>query len=361
MIIVHVISTLEKCGPVNVLYGIASNLPSGCKQYILTLAQEPEASRLVDLESIGVKVIQVYGSRIDSMIRPGKLTRKLREIDPDVVHVHGVRACRLCVNCPYPVIATVHNGLYSDFVHEYGRAVGRLLEKIQMRDLRALDRVVACSSANARVLSERYLIDVDVILNGVDSSIFAPVSRDARNELRREIGMPSDAFVFIATCGCTKRKRTLQLVSAFMQAETPDDAMLYVLGGGPLFEECRKLSDGGKVRVVGRQDHVERWLACADRFVSLSEAEGMPMAALEAAACELPLILSRIPPHCEISSMLPDGVCELVDSVEDFAATVSASAAKSDTLSSYEAPHDIFSSRMATEYYAAYLDLAGQK
>ena len=144
MIIVHVISTLEKCGPVNVLYGIASNLPSGCKQYILTLAQEPEASRLVDLESIGVKVIQVYGSRIDSMIRPGKLTRKLREIDPDVVHVHGVRACRLCVNCPYPVIATVHNGLYSDFVHEYGRAVGRLLEKIQMRDLRALDRVVAC-------------------------------------------------------------------------------------------------------------------------------------------------------------------------------------------------------------------------
>lgn len=314
-----------------------------------------------DFTSIGAKVHRVYNSRIDSMLRPGRLAARLRELGPDVVHVHGVRACRLCADCPYPVVATVHNNLYADFKHEYGEVVGHLFEKIQVRDLKLVDRVVACSSSNAEALDERYQILADTILNGVDRFVYSPASCKRRKMLRCELGVSEDAFVFVASCGCSTRKRTLQLVDTFMNTSMPERVVLYVLGEGPLFEECREHADEKKVIVVGRCDHVERWLACSDRFVSLSEAEGMPMAVLEAAACGLPLILSAIPPHVEIASALPEGSCELVSSTEDLAFAISRSVAHLDSFTPYKIPDTFYSDRMAEEYLAVYLDLAGRE
>lgn len=360
MIVVHVISTLGKCGPVNVLYGIASNLPETCEQHILTLAQEPEATRLDEFRLLGINVSRVYDSRVDSMLRPSKLVEKLRAINPDIVHVHGVRACRLCVGCSYPVVATVHNDLYSDFKHEYGRMIGRIFEKMQTRDLRAMDKVVACSASNARVLGERYQIEAEVILNGVDGSVYSPAPNGERDKLRREFGIPADAYVFIATCGCSVRKRTLQLIDAFMESPLPEKAMLYILGDGPLMEECLRHADGKRVNVVGRQSRVERWLACSDRFVSISESEGMPMAALEAASCGLPLILSSIPPHREIESLLPDGACDLVDDKEGLASAIVASAERSEEATPYMIPDDVSANHMAKGYYAVYRELTGR-
>src|SRR5690606_21428417 len=54
------------------------------------------------------------------------------------------------------------------------------------------------------------------------------------------------------------------------------------------------------VHFLGRVSNVSECLQGADYFVSASKSEGLPMAAIEALACGLPVLLSDIDPHKEI-------------------------------------------------------------
>ena len=59
--IAYVISTLDRCGPVNVLHDIVRRLAPDHELAVFTLAAEPAGSRAADFEALGVPVRRVQG------------------------------------------------------------------------------------------------------------------------------------------------------------------------------------------------------------------------------------------------------------------------------------------------------------
>ena len=74
-------------------------------------------------------------------------------------------------------------------------------------------------------------------------------------------------------------------------------AKLLLIGDGPerhnMEELCRQLSLCDDIRFLGKQDAVEELLCITDLFLLPSEHESFGLAALEAMACEVPVISSN--------------------------------------------------------------------
>jgi L-malate glycosyltransferase len=74
-------------------------------------------------------------------------------------------------------------------------------------------------------------------------------------------------------------------------------AKLLMIGDGPERQNaerlCRELDICGEVRFLGKQDAIEELLAICDLFIMPSESESFGLAALEAMACEVPVISSN--------------------------------------------------------------------
>lgn len=316
MRVAYVISTLDRCGPVNVLFDIINNLGDGFEAAVFTLAKEPATSRAADFERMGCKVVCACNSRIASMLAGARLlARAMREFSPDVVHAHGFRAYLACAGLPCPTVATVHNCVYEDFLTSYGERRARWMTGKELAALRGFDAVVACSESNAEFLRREYGLDCASVRNGVDQERFLPLAASRRGDLRRELGIEPGALAVVATGGCSEWKGTLPLASGFPSAlarapfhSGAAKAELHVFGEGPLYGECRVLGLEN-VTFHGFEPDVVPWLQAADLFVSASRSEGMPLAVLEALSCGCPALLSDIAPHREIAEAVRSQGC----------------------------------------------------
>lgn len=316
MRVAYVISTLDRCGPVNVLFDIVSNLGDGFEAAVFTMAKEPATSRAADFEHIGCKVVCACNSRVASMLAGKKLlARALRDFAPDVVHAHGFRAYLACMGLSIPTVATVHNCIYEDFLTSYGERRARWMTEKELVALRHFDAVVACSESNASYLRREYGFECDSVRNGVDQRRFLPLAASRRGDLRNELGIEPGMLTVVATGGCSERKGTLPLASGLPSAlarvpfhSGAAKAELHVFGEGPLYTECRDLGLEN-VTFHGFSPDVVPWLQAADLFVSASRSEGMPLAVLEALSCGCPALLSDIAPHREIAGAVRGQSC----------------------------------------------------
>jgi glycosyltransferase involved in cell wall biosynthesis len=87
-------------------------------------------------------------------------------------------------------------------------------------------------------------------------------------------------------------------------ARVASTAHLVILGTGPLEAELRQLTAalglGPRVRFVGFEPNVVRWMRAADGFVLSSRYEGLPTVLMEAGACEVPAIATDVPGTREV-------------------------------------------------------------
>lgn len=304
MRIAYVISTLERSGPVNVLFGIVEGLLGRCEMAVYTLAPEGENSRQSEFEALGVSVTCACRNRVESMLwGKNMLAKELESFCPDVVHAHGYRAYILCSDLAYPTIATVHNCIYEDFKTSYSKPQALWMTKTEVAALKRFDLVVACSESNAECLRNEYGLDIVTVRNGVDQRVYFAVDDATRADLRVRLGYGAGKTILISTGGCSERKGTLPLIEGFHAAnEAEGTAELHIFGKGPEFERCVGLGYGD-VFLHGFVDDVVPYLQAADLFVSASLSEGMPLAVLEALSCGLPALLSDIEPHREVAAL----------------------------------------------------------
>jgi glycosyltransferase involved in cell wall biosynthesis len=124
---------------------------------------------------------------------------------------------------------------------------------------------------------------------------------EVRTNLRSEIGMDS-GFLWFAAGRLDAVKDYRTMLAAL--ARTPADAYLVIAGSGPQEMELRRMTRSLKiekrVRFLGFETDVRRWMQAADGFVLCSRWEGLPMAVLEAAACELPVVATDVPGTREV-------------------------------------------------------------
>jgi glycosyltransferase involved in cell wall biosynthesis len=156
--------------------------------------------------------------------------------------------------------------------------------------------------------------------NGIDLARFRPTSTNEHMALRREFGWRDDERVIVFVGFFSRDKRPDLLFRAWTRVvERGVRAKLVYIGAtaSPYFEIDEAIAQeiGNGAAAIDRKDDVvfvpptheiERYYRAADVFVLPSIREAHPMALLEAMACGLPCVASRIEGATDV--VLEDGI-----------------------------------------------------
>lgn len=283
-----------------------------------TLGEGGERGGVVDVER-GVAVHRL-GARLpfELPVNPGEsrlIAAALREVRPDVVHVHaGVLSpfafdgARAALAQRLPVAITWHCML--DGVVGALRAGARLTRW----DRRPIALSAVSEVAAARV-AEVFGAHVAVVPNGIDLGTWAPRAvtapdDDAPPETAPETTGP---LRMVATMRLAPRKRAVPLVDAVAAASKQLERgalQLDLIGTGPdlarVADRVERHGLGGVVRLRGRlsRDEVRKTYADAEVFLAPAELESFGIAALEARVAGLAVVARR---GTGIASFVVDG------------------------------------------------------
>lgn len=181
------------------------------------------------------------------------------------------------------------------------------------------DGVTAVSHALKKQTFEAFDIsnDIKVIHNFIDLNRF---SRQNKEHFKQAIA-PNGERIFIHVSNFRKVKRVDDVIKMFALVEKEISATLLMIGDGPdrykMEALCREMGLCDKIRFLGKQEAVEELLAISDIFVMPSENESFGLAALEAMACQVPVISSNVGGIPEVNI---DGVTGYISSVGDIEA-----------------------------------------
>ena len=131
---------------------------------------------------------------------------------------------------------------------------------------------------------------------GIDVEKFsnAVVDRAAK---RSELGIPEDAFLLISVGELNENKNHQVVIRALAQLNNPNIHYM-IAGKGPLDEQLKLLSQKlgveNQVHLLGYRNDVAELYKTADVNVFPSIREGLPVALMEAMACGVPCVASRI-------------------------------------------------------------------
>ena len=282
----------------------------GADQQILILAQAMQARghevRIVALAPLGAMGLEAQRAGIPTesldlqrnlgiVPRFFRLVRMIRAWRPDVLHSHMVhanlmaRAARPLAPVP-ALVSTIHS------INDGGalrmaayRLTSGLVDRFTIISQLAAQRYVAIGAVPENRLQ--------VVPNAVDTARFKRLPH-ARDAIRRQLGM-GDEFVWLAVGRFEPAKDYPTMIAAFarLAAQRPRSQLLLV-GEGSLKGEVegwvRQEGLEGRVRLLGVRRDIPELLSAADGYVLSSAWEGMPVALLEAAAAELPVVATRV-------------------------------------------------------------------
>ncbi|HEX8325135.1 MAG TPA: glycosyltransferase family 4 protein [Tepidisphaeraceae bacterium] len=162
-----------------------------------------------------------------------------------------------------------------------------------------LQRVIAVSRGVGRELIECYGVDpaiVRYIPNGVDLATFRPLpgGSDAKATLRGELGLPTDGLLACFVGGDWRRKGLRPAIESLRDAT---GVRLVVVGAGDPAEFGAIAAVAGvanRVHFVGKRPDPHRYLQAADVYLFPSLYEAFSLSCIEAAACGLPLVVTKI-------------------------------------------------------------------
>lgn len=162
--------------------------------------------------------------------------------------------------------------------------------------------------------------DIRVINNFIDFDRFR---RSNKDHFKKAIA-PEGERILVHVSNFRKVKRVEDVLQVFKRVYDEMPSKLLLIGDGPerhnLEERCREMKLCHETRFLGKQDAVEELLAISDLFIMPSGSESFGLAALEAMACQVPVISSNIGGLPEVNIHGKTGFLSEVGDVEDMAA-----------------------------------------
>jgi N-acetyl-alpha-D-glucosaminyl L-malate synthase BshA len=159
--------------------------------------------------------------------------------------------------------------------------------------------------------------DIEVIPNFIDLEKFKKQKKD---HFKKAI-CPNGEALIVHTSNFRKVKRIKDVLDIFYNIQKEIPAKLLMIGDGPERAKAEKqahdLGIAHDVRFLGKQEAVEEVLSVADLFLMPSEKESFGLAALEAMACEVPVISSNTGGLPELNVQGITGFMSNVGDVED--------------------------------------------
>lgn len=227
-----------------------------------------------------------------------------RRRDYDLVHFHGA-SLPLIFNLPLLIllrkkvvakVAAAKLGIEAGSLRGRYLGLGSLLARL----LRRVDAFVATTAEIAEGLGQDGVPPERIrrIANFIDTAVFFPSPAEEQAALKSRAGFGSRRTVLFSG-RFIERKGIDVLLRAWreLHGEFPD-ALLVLLGEGPLLPSMKSLATelklGTAVEFRGHIPAIGDLLRAADIFVLPSYQEGMPNSLLEAMACGLPPVATRI-------------------------------------------------------------------
>lgn len=131
---------------------------------------------------------------------------------------------------------------------------------------------------------------IEVIPNFIDLERF---KKQKKEHFKKAI-CPNGEKLIVHTSNFRKVKRVEDVLAVFNEVRKVIPSKLLLVGDGPersrMEELCRQLCNIDDVRFLGKLEAVEEVLSVSDLFLMTSEKESFGLAALEAMACEVPVI-----------------------------------------------------------------------
>jgi len=255
----------------------------------------------------------------------GKMVDIVQSAHLDILHVHyaiphasaALVAKQILAQqgITIPVVTTLHG---TDIT-----LVGREMtyEHVVSWSINQSDAVTAVSEDLRKQTYEHFKInrDIDVIPNFIDVGRF---NKKPREHFKQMIA-PNGEKIIIHTSNFRKVKRIEDVIAVFAQIIKEIPAKLLLIGDGPERSHIEKVSREFNtcdwVTFLGKQEAIEEILSIGDLFILPSESESFGLAALEAMACEVPVISSNAGGIPEVNIHGVTGYLSNVGDVNDMA------------------------------------------
>lgn len=155
---------------------------------------------------------------------------------------------------------------------------------------------------------------------GIDIEKIKSVKVD-RNKKRAELGIPKDSIMLLSVGELSKRKNHEIVIRTLPQIK--DKNVIYAIcGKGALESYLKKLADklgvSDRVFLLGFRTDVTEICKAADIFIFPSLQEGLPVALMEAMACALPVVCSKIRGNTDLITRGRNGYLFDPDNVASF-------------------------------------------
>lgn len=161
--------------------------------------------------------------------------------------------------------------------------------------------------------------EIKVIPNFIDFNRFKKTNKD---HFKKAIA-PNGEKIITHISNFRKVKRVDDAVRSFHIIRKQIPAKLLLIGDGPERQNleclCRELQLCDDIRFLGKQDAIEELLAISDLFIMPSSSESFGLSALEAMACEVPVISSNAGGLPEVNIHGKTGYLSNIGDVEDMA------------------------------------------
>ena len=183
------------------------------------------------------------------------------------------------------------------------------------------DGVTAVSNQLKQQTHEYFNVtnEIKVIYNFIDFSRFKKTNK---SHFKLAIA-PNGEKIITHVSNFRKVKRIGDVIRVFEQVNKKINSKLFLIGDGPERQRmetlCRELDLCSDIRFMGKQQAVEDLLNISDLFIIPSQNESFGLSALEAMACEVPVISSNAGGLPEVNIHGVTGFISEIGDVDDMA------------------------------------------
>lgn len=188
--------------------------------------------------------------------------------------------------------------------------------------LQQFNQVLYCTSESLQFYKEQYPSVADrisYVRNTVDGEVFYPLSdaerESCRKSLTHELSLPEDTQFLLFAGRLHPQKDPLMLVQSMTALQDPS-AHLLIAGDGELMpavrEEVQRLNLSKRITLLGSVDQarLSKLYHASRAFVLSSVYEGLPIVALEALACGIPIVTTIAGDTAKLLTPESGVVCE---------------------------------------------------
>lgn len=280
---------------------------------ILVLYRYPDSVNEKAISEAGIPIIDIFGvvsKRLGFRIKIKifgrllayrKIKKLIREEEPDIIHIH-LQLMRYL----YPVrqylnktglVYTCHSEVASIFDHsrkgneEDEKCLRWFIENQRIQ-------IIALHSRMKEELSELLGVDNVITLYNPINIMNIKNPQYSKEEMRRSLGIPQDAYVIGHIGSFSRVKNQKFLLRIFIKClEKKENAFLLLVGNGPMLSEIKNqinlLDVKSRALILSNRKDIAEILGVMDIFVFPSLHEGLSLALLEAQTAGVPCVISN--------------------------------------------------------------------